>query len=227
MTNVYYEKLKLMKNISAERKNEELIRNLSCEIAALAPEKERETAVDICREKLRELENEKNRRKRSCRLKTVRLGNLFESALISADTVLTEKGKRLEFTLEDEKTVCDPELIIDAFLNLISNSARFGKGKIIRISLYKNEGFNCFSVINEGNMDFNEFLPGKGLSSCMNIARLHGGRLLFSTDGKSTCAAFSFLSQSGDYESWSSPCFTDYLEDSFSRVRIGLSTVKS
>ena len=227
MTNAYLQKLKILKNTQANLKNEELIRNLSCEIAALAPEKEKSKAMAICLRKLRELKNEKGRTQKACQMKRVNLGKLFENAILSADIILSEKGKRIEFSFENEERDCDPEAIIDTFLNLISNSAKFGKGENIRAELFKKEGFCCFKIKNEGAADFSSFSSGGGIASCKNIARLHGGRLLFSTDGKTTCSGFSILHRDESFDSWQGPSFTDYLEDSFSPVRVGLCDVEA
>lgn len=222
MDNLLDEKLKQLKKIKPFLKNEELIRNLSCEIAAIAADERREEAVKTCLKKIRSLENERCVKSKECKMQKVDIGLLFENTALAADVILSSFGKNLSFTFEEGEVVCNFKLIIDAFLNLISNSAKFGKGDTVCAKLYSSNDFEYISVESKGAIDFSSLCVSKGLKACSNVANLHSGRLLLSSTKDSSMAVFSFSRSFVSFEKHEIPSFSELLSDSFSILKIGL-----
>ena len=90
---------KLIK-ISPDEKNEKEIRELICSLLPLSSAEERERVMKLGRQKLRKTENSKKKTRRNCVMKTYDLGVLLESVSRSADIILADKGKTLEFDFE-------------------------------------------------------------------------------------------------------------------------------
>lgn len=220
------EKLRELEKIKPFLKNEELIRNLSCEIAAIAADERREEAVLACLKKIRSLENERCLKSKSCKMQSVDIGKLFENIALAADVILSSFGKNFSFTFESGEVVCNSKLIVDAFLNLISNSAKFGKGNTVSARLYSSNDFEYISVENEGAIDFSDFCASKGLKACSNAARLHSGRLLLSSSKSTSSAVFSFYRGFCSFEKYEIPSFSEFLSDSFSILKVGLCDLK-
>ena len=214
---------KLIK-ISPDEKNEKEIRELICSLLPLSSAEERERVMRLGRQKLRKTENSKKKTRRNCVMKTYDLGVLLESVSRSADIILADKGKTLEFDFE--KNECDscPGLIIDAFLNLISNSAKFSEGDGIYATLKTKGDSKILTVENEGFAFCGDF-SGEGINSASRTARLHGGRLFYSSGKGRVKASMSFPVMHRAKRKYEVPLFSEFLTDEFSRVQIGLSDI--
>lgn len=211
-------------NTNPTEANEKEIRELICSLLPLSSAEERLSVLSLGRQKLRKTENSKKKNKRSCVMKSYDLGSLLESVSRSADIILADKGKTLSFDFE--KSECDscPSLIIDAFLNLISNSAKFSKGDEIYALLETKKDSKILTVENKGFAPCGNF-AGDGIAAASRAARLHGGRLFYSSGKGRVVASMSFPSVHRAKRKYEVPIFSDFLTDEFSRVHIGLSDV--
>lgn len=205
--------------------NEEEIRNLACEILSFASEDERPEALLQCRNKLRKLQNEKCRKAESCQMCILDIGKLLESITLCADVLLSDVSKTLNYTFERQTIGCCPSLIIDAFLNLISNSAKFSNGGNIVISAFSKGDSEFIIVENSGYMDCSCMKSDGGIAAAAKAAKLHGGRLLYSSSGKNVKAGISLSNKIEAKRKYEVPAFSHFLSDEFSPVYIGLSDI--
>ena len=175
-----------------------------------------------CLRKLRTLNNNKESSLTACEYNCVELDRLLESVCLCADILLSECGSNVCFTAERAVVSCCPTLIIDSFLNLISNAVKFSNGGDVTARLSKRRRQCVVSVSNEGGRVLLPLKSGGGLKSVQNTATLHGGRLLFSSGKTSFSAqlAFSLDIPRGKY--FEAPAFSQYLENRFSPVYVGL-----
>lgn len=216
-----FEKLKMIKPLP---ENEREIRELICSLIAVSSAEEREMVMSTGRQKIRKTENVKIKNKRSCVMKSCDLGSLLESVSRSADILLADKGKTLLFDFEKSECDSSPELIIDAFLNLISNSAKFSSDDEIYASLEERGDSKILTVENKGFCPCCNF-SGEGIRSASRTARLHGGRLFYSSGKGRVKASMSFPVMHRAKRKYEVPLFSELLTDEFSRVQIGLSDV--
>lgn len=219
----FFEKLKSIEP-TAEKERE--IRELICDLLPISSAQERVKVMNIGRQKLRKTENSKYKTKRNCIMKSYDLGSLLESISRSADIILADKGKTLQFDFD--KNECDscPTLIIDAFLNLISNSAKFSSGDEIYATLRTKGDSKILTVENKGFCPCGDF-SGEGIASASRTARLHGGRLFYSSGKGRVKASMSFPEAHRAKRKYDVPLFSEFLTDEFSRVQIGLSDIFS
>ena len=216
--------LEKLKNISPLGENEKEIRELVCTLLPISSAEEREKVLLISRQKLRKTENAKRKTKRNCIMKAYDLGSLLESVSRSADIILADKGKTLSFDFHKEECDSCPSLIIDAFLNLISNSAKFSSGDEIYATLETKGDSKILTVENKGFAPCGSF-SGEGIGSASRTARLHGGRLFYSSGRNTVKASMSFPVMHRAKRKYEVPLFSDFLADEFSQVQIGLSDV--
>ena len=209
--------------ITAE--NEDPIRSLICDLLASHPGENREDILSVCRKKLRKLQNEKSRKLKNCLMHQVDLGALFQNVCIASDALLSSVGKTIDFCCETKETDCCPSLIMDAFLNLISNSAKFSKSDKIYVSLYTKGDGNIITVENEGSINCADTFRNVGINAAGRVASLHGGRLFYASAPSGTKAAISFPSVRRAYRKYDVPSFSAFLSDEFSSVQVGLSDV--
>lgn len=216
--------LKRLENINPVVGNEEKLRELIFEILPLCSFEEKQQVLLLSRQKLRKLQNRKDRYRKSCGMKSCDISTLFESVTRSSDIILSDVGKSLDFSFQ--KCQCDicPELIIDAFLNLISNSAKFSRSSRILLSMKAENGSEVITVENEGSCSCAEFSK-EGIKTAAAIAKLHSGRLFYSSFQNRVKASMSFPVKRESKIRYEAPMFFDYLTDDFSKVQIGLADV--
>lgn len=219
-------RLDILCALPEKRENEETVRRMVCDILAACTQRERQQVLAVCRKKLRKMENEKCRTASFCRMKQLDMGKLLENVCLCADILLCDKGKTLSCSFQSLTGCCCPELIIDAFLNLISNSAKFGKGKEIGASLFS-KGESCIILVeNEGSFAFGECSRSSGINAAARAAALHAGRLLYSSSGGTVRAGVSLPCLKGTGEKYQVPAFSAFLSDEFSPVHVGLSDLE-
>lgn len=216
--------LERLKGISPSGKNEKEIRELICALIPISSAEEREGVLSLGRQKLRKTQNVKMKARRSCVMKSCDLGSLLESVARSADIILADKGKTISFDFQREECDSCPELIMDAFLNLISNSAKFSSGDDIYATLTTKGDSKILTVENKGFFNCRDF-SGEGIRSASCTARLHGGRLFYSSGRSTVKASMSFPVAHRAKRKYEVPLFSELLTDEFSRVQIGLSDV--
>lgn len=213
--------------------NESEIRELVCEIFSRSNElhemlcKESDPFADrrtlcVCLKKLRALNNNKESSLTFCEYSLVELDRLLESVCLCADILLSECGANVFFTAQRAVVSCCPTLIIDAFLNLISNAVKFSADGEVTAALTFFENQAVISVRNKSKSMPLPLKASGGLKSTVNTARLHGGRLLFSNYGAFFSAHFAFVSGARREKRFEAPPFTEYLENKFSPVHVGL-----
>ncbi len=217
-------KLKTLFETAVICENERKIKDLCNDIAISARGEEKQSAINECRKKLRSLENEKCRRAVSGEFREFDLAKLIENLSFCCDIVLSDIGKSV--TCETEKSVvsCCPDIIIDAFLNLISNSAKFGTDDFIEVSLQNKPDNILVTVTNNGTINFDESLSG-GIAAASNIAFIHHGRLLYAAKDNLVHSCFSISKNEKAEKKYEVPDYSAFLADEFSPVQIGLSDV--
>ena len=183
-----------------------------------------QNAEKLCMERLRKLNNRSEAEAQTCNFYSCDLHELLESVSLCADILLADNDYNLRFS--GKKLVCslNPDYIIDAFLNLISNSVKFGRTGDVKATLSKTDNQAVIKVENEAF--FNEPVSfHEGLQSVRNICFLHSGRLLFSKTGDRFSAVMSIDLNLPNGESFAPPAFSHFLADRYSPVYIGLSEV--
>lgn len=227
-------KVSLLLSLDETKENESKIRELvseifsrSCELyenfATEADPKKPERILSSCRQKLRSLSNRTECELQSCGFLFVELDRLLESICLCSDILLSDKNVKLCFEPERIAVSCCPSLIIDAFLNLISNAVKFSCGDI-HASLSSGARQCVITVSDRANKSTSSLQkPKTGISSARNIAFLHGGRLLLSSSKSGTFSAKMAIStELPRGKRYHAPPFTAYLENRFSPVHIGL-----
>lgn len=217
-------KLKLLCETAVLCENEFKIRNLCSEIVANAQDKKDHNAVNVCRKKLRCLENEKCRNAKSVQMKELDLARLIENLSLCSDIILSDMGKKVSCEAEKCTISCCPKIIINAFMNLISNCAKFGRDNFINISLRSLPDSTVITARNSGTMDFSK-VKGGGIAAASNIARLHKGRLFYASGNNSVEAALCIPQNEKAKQKYNVPDYTAFLTDEFSPVHIGLSDI--
>lgn len=221
--------------LEPEPKNESEIRELITEIFSRSAELYELTATEsdpekgkrllsLCLKKLRALNNNKEGALKKCSFSFVELDRLLEGVCLCTDILLAQSDVSLFFAPEKIAVSCCPSLIIDAFMNLISNAVKFSKGKDITVSLKSGKGQCVICVSDSANEadTLSLIKPKSGLRSVQNTARLHGGRLLFASDGSSFSARMALSAELPKGKRFHAPPFSSYLENRFSPVHIGL-----
>ncbi len=215
------------------KENESEIRELvseifsrSCELyetfATETDPKKPQRILSSCLQKIRTLSNRKESELQNCGFLFVELDKLLENICLCSDIILSGKNVKLSFEPERIAVSCCPSLIIDAFLNLISNAVKFSAGDI-HASLSSGARQCVITVSDEAeNKDLSLLKPKGGLLSVQNTARLHGGRLLFSSGKNAFSASMALSLDLPRGKRFHAPPFTSYLEDKFSPVHIGL-----
>ena len=233
MENSLTHKVSRLLSLSETAANESEIRELVSEVFLRSGElhellcKESDPFADRrilsdCLKKLRTLNNNKEGALEFCDYSSVELDRLLESICLCADILLSESGANVFFTAQKTVASCCPALIIDAFLNLISNAVKFSSGGDIMSSLTKYQSQCVISVSNEGKGAILPIEAKSGLRSVQNTARLHGGRLLFSSGRGGFSAQLAFSLDIPRGKRFNAPPFSEYLENRFSPVHIGL-----
>lgn len=220
-------RLKLLEETAVICENEEKIRNMCSKIMLRTDEKNHFDVLCLCRKKLRLLENEKCRTAKSCFLKKVDLQKTIENLCTGCDIVLAPFEKTVScFSSSCVRACCDGNLIIDAFLNLISNAARFSSSQRIDVTL-KTQG-DCFvlGVENDGEIDFSAVKENGGLAAARAVARLHDGRLLVCKKPGGVFCAVEIPSFGKTDAVFCAPDFSSLIRDEFSAVHVGLADVE-
>lgn len=219
-------KLKTLFETAVICENERKIKDLCNDIAVSAQGEEKQSAIAQCRKKLRRLENEKCRQATGGEFREFDLAKLIENLSFCCDIVLSEIGKNV--TCETEKSVvsCCPDIIINAFLNLISNSARFGNDNFIEVTLKNKPDYTLITVTNSGTIDF-EKDRGAGITAAANTAFIHHGRLLYAAKDNLVQSYFSVSKNEKTEKKYEVPDYSAFLADEFSPVQIGLSDVSN
>ncbi|MGN1418707.1 MAG: hypothetical protein ACI4W6_05205 [Acutalibacteraceae bacterium] len=226
MNGDYDYRLKLLSETAVICENEEKIRNLCTDILACTDEKNRFDALSRCRKKLRLLENEKCRKAKELHTKNLDIGKLIESVCLCCDIILASMGKSVKLSTKKIKLSCDPEIIIDAFLNLISNSAKFSFADEITVSVTEKNGGAVITVENDGRIDFDKISRHGGIAAAENASFLHAGRLLFSQTNEKVRAFLQIAPCAICKSDYAVPDFSQFLTDDFSSVHIGLADVE-
>ena len=195
------------------------------ELTATASEPERgKKMLSQCLRKLRTLNNNKESALKNCDYSFVELDKLLEGVCLCTNILLSESDMNLFFIPEKVAVSCCPSLIVDSFMNLISNAVKFSKGKNITASLTLGKRQCVVSVTDSaGEEDALSLIrPKSGLRSVQNTARLHGGRLLFASSGSSFSARMALSADLPRGKRYHAPPFSSYLENRFSPVHLGL-----
>lgn len=227
------EKIDRLLSLEESAKNEREIRELVSEVFSRSDELyeltettaspgESERILSLCLRKLRAMNNDRISRLNDCGFLFVELDRLLESVCLCCDILLGDKGKKLHLDAEHIAVSCCPQLIIDAFLNLISNAVKFSDGDI-RCSLGSGKHQCVLTVAESGKSALLPLRPKNGLLSVQNTARLHSGRLLFSeTRGGNFSAELAISTSLPHSRRYRTPPFTGFLEDRLSAVHVGL-----
>ena len=206
--------------------NEAKIRSLVADIYSLQNKIENQKSdrnvISTCLNSLRTLENNKCTCTQKCDYSFFDVAKLLENITLCSDILLADTGYNIHFESERAEASCCPQIIIDAFLNLISNSVKFGSGKSIEAELTNRNGNVTVVVTNEGSLDFSKITPKSGIKTAANAAKLHHGRLFYSSCGKKVRAGFSLPCTLEPTIKFDVPAFSFYLEDNFSPVHVGL-----
>jgi len=207
-------------------KNEAKIRDLISEISFITheplPGAKNGEIMSRCLMTLRNLENNKCLAAKKCEYSLLDVSRLLENVSLCCDILLADVGINLKFESESAEFSCCPQLIIDAFLNLISNSAKFGSGNEIDVCVSPCKNGFTVVVSNEGTLNFFDAMSGHGIKTAANAVKLHRGRLFYSSCNHKVKAGFSIPKGLDATIKFDVPPFSHYLEDSFSPVRIGL-----
>lgn len=233
MTTSLLKKISRLLSLGETKENESEIRELLSEIFSRTgevyelfetesePGKARQV-LSLCLKKLRTLNNNREGSLQNCGFLFVELDRLLENVCLCCDILLSDKNIKIYFEPEKIAASCCPSLIIDAFLNLISNAVKFSHGDIYA-SLSSGARQCVISVADEAkNEDLSLLRPKGGLLSVQNTARLHGGRLLFSSGESSFSASMALSLDLPRGKRYHAPPFTSLLEDRFSPVHVGL-----
>lgn len=220
-------RLRLLEETAVICENEEKIRNLCSLIMSQTNEKNHFDALCRCRKKLRLLENEKCRKATACFLKRVDLQREIANLCACCDIVLASFGKSVLCSDEPCPTFCcDCGLIIDAFLNLISNAAKFSSSQRVDVTVKSVGDRFVVGVENDGEIDFSAVSKNGGLAAAGTAARLHGGRLLLCKKETGVLCVLEIpLLQKTTVPS-ERLNFSSLLSDEFSPIHIGLSDVE-
>lgn len=217
--------LEKLRYIPERVENEEAIRNLACDILASADENERYFALCECRRKIRKIQNEKCRTAHDGDMQSLDIGKLIENLTLCAGVLVSQESKKFSCDLERQTVACCPSLIIDAFMNLLSNSVKYSSTNDISVSLFS-KGENEFIIIeNAGHINFGDLSSKGGIDAAAKCARLHSGRLLYSSSGGRVKAAMSISRTMKGGRQFSVPDYSSYLTDEFSPVYIGLADI--
>lgn len=157
-----------------------------------------------------------------CEFGTADISQLINSVCLCADILLSDLGVSIQTELEPAEAACCPAVITDAFLNLLSNAARFGRDKTVFVSVRPQRDFVYVGLESGGKLDFDTCTPKIGVKSAANCARLHKGSLFYSAGGSSVTAAFSVSNRLRPTRKYELPVFSELLSDEFSPVHIGL-----
>lgn len=231
------EKLRLICSDNERQSNEQTQRKIISDILLYLDNKEeipfefgngmnRSEVVSVCLNKLRILNNKSNSRKRSSKFFNLDLGTFLDEVCLSSNILLADKGIKIQFSSCPCNIVCSPTLIIDAFLNLISNAVKFSDGASIDVNFKSTENQTVINVTNYSDK-IEPFDFSSGLHSASNICRIHGGRLLFSFCNNRLTASISINRHLVSDGAYNTPTFSHYLSDKYSPVYIGLSEVIS
>lgn len=220
-------------SLDETKENESEIRDLvseifsrSCELYEIsrteAEPKKPEQILSSCLKKLRTLSNRKESALQRCDFLFVELDRLLENVCLCSDIILSENNVKLYFEPERIAVSCCPFLIIDAFLNLISNAVKFSCGDVY--ATLSSGARQCVITVRDEAQgeNFSLFRPKDGILSVQNTAKLHGGRLLFSSSKNSFSASMAISTELPRGKRFHAPPFTSYLEDRFSPVHVGL-----
>lgn len=233
MSSSLLKKVSRLLSLDETRKNESEIRELiseifsrSCELYELAENQsnpgEAKRILSLCLKKLRVFNNNKEKELENCGFLFVELDRLLENVCLCSDILLSDKNIKLYFEPERIAVSCCPSLIIDAFLNLISNAVKFSSGNI-HASLSSGARQCVITVADEAkHEDLSHIKPKSGLLSVQNTARLHAGRLLFSSNENSFSAKMALSLDLPRGKRYHAPPFTSFLEDRLSPVYVGL-----
>ncbi|MCM1544851.1 MAG: hypothetical protein NC110_06065 [Ruminococcus sp.] len=226
MTQAIESKLEQLSMLEPTSQNEAKIRSLVNEISAMTncdiDKSCDKNVLSACLLSLRALENHKCSCAKKCDYSFFDVAKFLENISLCSNILLADAGINLHFESEQAEVSCCPQVIIDAFLNLISNSVKFGSGKEIEASLTKHGNNLTVIVTNEGELDFSAISPKSGIKTAANAARLHHGRLFYSSCGKKVRAGFSIPCTLEPTIKFDVPAFSFYLEDAFSPVHVGL-----
>lgn len=219
--------LKLLNETAVIVENEDKIRSLCSDIIACAKSEKKEETVLLCRKKLRQLQNEKCLNEKSEKeFVCTDFGFLCESLCTSAGILLTDAGKNLNFSSQKVFVYCNAETIIDAVLNLISNAAKFSKGKDITATVTTVGSQAVLKVENKTDgrcaLDFHT-----GLRAVSHAAQANGGRFVLSSGTDNAKAVLALPQKNTKENYYRAPAFSSFLENTFSPVYIGLSDVFS
>lgn len=228
-------KLKQLEEADERGENEQRKRKLISDLLSYLEESEgtvrefddfakMQNAQKLCLKKLRKLNNISEASAKTCSLYSCDLYELLESVSLCADILLADNDYNLRFS--GERVVCsfNPEYIIDAFLNLISNGVKFSRTGEVKASLSKTENQAVIRVENEAF--FNEPLDYReGIESVRNVCFIHSGRLLFSQTKDKFSATMSLDLTLPSEDVFTPPAFSRFLADRYSPVYVGLSEV--
>lgn len=203
--------------------NERLIRELAGEVFCRAKSEGDPDTMRACLLKLRSLENMKRFCEKKCEYGEIDVSQLIESVCLCADILLSELGVSVKTQLEPVQSVCCPAAVAGAFLNLLSNAAKFGSGGEVSATVRKGGGFVYVGIENEGSLLFDRCQPRLGVRSAANSAHLHKGNLLYSSNGSRVRAVFSLSDRLHATRRFDAPVFSQLLSDEFSQVHVGLS----
>lgn len=235
MANSVLQKVDRLLSLEAKAENESEIRELVNEIFARTDELYELTATEsdpkkgrrllsLCLKKLRALNNNRESTLEKCDYCFVELDRLLESVCLCTDILLSDSEVNLSFAPEKVAVSCCPSLIVDSFMNLISNAVKYSRGKNITAAL-RPEKRQCVISVSDSageNNTLSLIKPKSGLRSVQNTARLHGGRLLFASNGSSFSAEMAISAELPRGKRYHAPPFSSYLENRFSPVYLGL-----
>ena len=232
MPQTLFEKFQKIINEDENSYSEQNQRQLISEILLFLEQKEefppefsadykKQDIVKICLQKLRQLNNKSHIRQTQCKMYTVELDKLIDEICLCSNILLSDEGVSINFKFEPQTVACSPTLIIDAFLNLISNAIKFGMKKNIDVSI---KSTPCQAIINvsDNSPEITEFDFKSGLESVQNICRLHRGRLLFSHQRDVLTASIAISKSLRGEENFVLPAFSQYLSDNYSQLYVGL-----
>ena len=233
MENSLTKKVERLLAIEETEENESEIRELVCEVFSRSAElhellcRESDPTADrrtlsCCLRKLRTLNNNKESALTCCEYSVVELDRLLESVCLCADVLLSQCGANVFFISRRAVVSCCPTLIIDAFLNLISNAVKFSGGPDIFAALTVKNRRCVISVTDEGGGAALPLTAKSGIKSVQNTARLHGGSLLFSSGLSGFSARLALSCEIHGEKPFAVPSFSSYLQNRFSPVHVGL-----
>lgn len=210
--------------LAETEENEQEIRELVC---FLLSKDRSEKTRRLCLRKLRALENEKCLRTKKCGYTYFDFSALVQNLCICSDILFGQNGHTLRFELEEMSLAACPQIIMDGFLNLISNAAKFSEDGSLTVRLTQAGKRALLCVRNRGDFDFEKTTFQRGIRAAANAARLHGGSLFYARCGGFVTAAFSLSLFLKPTAKMPVPLFPEMLTDEFSCVHIGLSDVEN